>query len=176
MKKLLFLVLLSGFLSPVWAQNIQINHFIVKENLLKDGKLAVIVTDTLDRPTGQINGHYTFSINGFSQMLEFTDGVAVVPLTIEQSTFVYIKHKNEEGTHSQLVYAYKKAGNITPYPINSWWLIVIPLVIIVLILAFRKFIIVGIVLLLIFAYFNYSNGLSIGTFFESVFDWLKGLI
>jgi hypothetical protein len=50
------------------------------------------------------------------------------------------------------------------------------LVIIVLAFAFKKFIYIAIILLLIFIYFNHSNGLNISTFFETTFDYLKNLV
>lgn len=175
MKKLITLLVFAILSVPAMAQLVSINNFLVKENLLKNSKLAIIAADSVNTPLENINGIYTFSISGFSQELEFHDGVAVIPLQIERSTFVYIKHKNELGTHSKLVYVYKKDGMLTPYPISTWWMVVIPLIIIVLALAFRKFIIIAVILLVVFAYFNYSNGLSIPTFFESILDGLKKL-
>lgn len=167
-----FLLLLSytGF-----AQKADINNFIVKESLLKNSKLAIIAADSLDKPQEQINGIYTFSVSGFTQSLKFNDGVAILPLQLERSTFVYIKHINDKGTHSKLVYVYKKDGDLSPYALNSIWLILIPVILIVLALAFRKFIIIAVILFLIFIYFNHSNGLSMPTFFETVFDGLKKL-
>jgi len=94
-------------------------------------------------------------------------------LQLERSSFVYIKHENSNGTHSKLLYVYKKDGSLTPYQISSIWLIIFPVIIIVMIFAFRRFIIIGVILLLVFIYFNHSNGLSVGTFFETIFDTLK---
>lgn len=175
MKKLLLVFLLSGTVFQALAQVVSINNFLVKESLLKNSQLAVIAADSLNQPLSGITGLYTFSISGFSQSLDFKDGVAVIPLQIERSTFVYIKHINESGTHSKLVYVYKKDGTLTPYPISTWWMIAIPVIIVVLALAFRKFILIAIILLLIFGYFNYSNGLNLTTFFETIFDGLKRL-
>ncbi|RYE39727.1 MAG: hypothetical protein EOP48_25415, partial [Sphingobacteriales bacterium] len=146
MKKYLFLLfILAGSLSAN-AQNAAINNFLVKENLLKNDKIAVIAADSVDMPMEEINGTYTFSISGFTQELVFAGGVAVVPLPIEKSTFVYIKHKNDSGTHSKLVYVYKKAGTLFPVVLSTWWLILIPAILVILALAFRKFIIIAIVL------------------------------
>ncbi len=168
-----FFILLISQISL--AQNTAINNFTVKENLLKNSKIAIIAADSLNIPDERINGTYTFSLSGFTQELSFNNGVAVVPMMIEKSTFVYIKHNNEQGTHSKLVYIYKKDNNLSPFTLSGWWLVVIPAIIILLAFMFRKFIIIACILLIIYVYFNYSNGLSIGTFFETLFDGLKNL-
>lgn len=159
-----------------FGQNADINNFLVKESLLKNSKLAIIAADSLDVPLEKINGLYTFSVSGFTQTMDFNSGVAILPLPIDKSTFVYIKHQNDNGTHSKLLYVYKKDGNLNPITISRIFLIIIPLVIIILVFAFKKFIYIGLILLLIFIYFTYSNGLNISTFFETTFDYLKNLI
>jgi len=175
MKKLTFLFLL--FLAGnAFAQTADVNNFLVKESLLKNSKLAIIAADSLDHPLEQINGTYTFSVSGFTQQLTFTDGVAILPLAIDKSTFVYIKHQNDEGTHSKLLYIYKKDGNLNPFTISRIFLIIIPLIILILAFAFKKFIYIAVILLVIFFIFSYSNGLSIGTFFETTFDYLRNLV
>lgn len=175
MKRGLFLIFLClcGFFGA--AQTAAINNFIVKENLLKNNKLAIIAADSLDVPNENINGIYTFSVSGFTQSLKFNDGIAVLPLPIERSTFVYLKHQNDSGTHSKLVYVYKKDADLTPYPINSLWLFIIPIVLVILAFAFRKLIIFAVIIFLVFVYFNHSSGLNLSTFFESIFDALKNL-
>ncbi|WP_199136633.1 hypothetical protein [Pedobacter sp. ASV12] len=175
MKNLLAALLL--FISGTcFAQHTDINNFLVKESLLKNSKLAIIAADSLGNPIENINGVYTFSISGFTQSLSFNGGVAVIPLQIDKSTFVYIKHQNDNGTHSKLLYVYKKDGDLNPFTISRIFLIVIPLIIIILAFAFKRFIYIAIILLLIFFFFSYSNGLNISTFFETTFDYLKNLI
>lgn len=159
-----------------FAQTASINNFLVKENLLKNSKLAIIAADSLNNPNENINGTYTFSVSGFTQVLKFNDGIAVLPLPIDKSTFIYIKHQNDTGTHSKLVYVYKKDTDLSPYTINSLWLFIIPILLIVVAFAFRKLIIFVVIILLVFAYFNHSNGLNLSTFFESIFDGLNNLI
>lgn len=170
---ILFSLCLISFFSS--AQTAAINNFLVKENLLKNNKLAIIAADSLNNPNESINGIYTFSVSGFTQSLKFNDGVAVLPLPIERSTFVYLKHQNDAGTHSKLVYVYKKDTDLSPYTINSLWLFIIPIILILIAFAFRKLIIFVVIVFLIFIYFNHSNGLNLSTFFESVFDGLKNL-
>ena len=175
MKRICLLMLLLGVCTAALAQDSNINNFIVKESLLKNSKLAIIATDSLENPLETINGSYTFTVSGFTQELKFNDGIAILPLQLERSSFVYIKHQNDTGTHSKLLYVYKKDGTLNPYALSSFWLVLFPLIIIFLAFAFRKFIIAAVIILLIFIYFNHSNGLSIGTFFESIFDGLKSI-
>ena len=175
MRQIYLLLLLSVFCSSAFAQKADINNFIVKESLLKNSKLAIIAADSLDNPLEKINGNYTFTVSGFSQPLRFNDGVAILPLQLERSTFVYIKHQNETGTHSKLLYVYKKEGSLNPYTINSMWLILFPVIIVFLAFAFRKFIIAAVIILVIYVYFNHSNGLNLSTFFETIFDGLKAM-
>lgn len=175
MKKLVVALLLF-VTGNCFAQTTNINNFLVKENLLKNGKLAIIAADSLEKPIELVNGTYTFSVNGFTQQLKFNDGIAVLPFGIEKSTFVYLKHENELGTHSKLIYVYKSNEGLNPFKISRLALIIIPLLIIFLIFAFKRFIYIGIILMLLYLYFTMSNGLNIGTFFETTFDYLKNLI
>lgn len=175
MRRIYMLLLLLAFSVSVFAQKAAINNFIVKESLLKNSKLAIIAADSSDNPIEQINGKYTFTVSGFTQPITFNDGIAILPLQLERSAFVYIKHQNDSGTHSKLLYVYKKDGSLNPYTINSMWLIIFPALIVFLAFAFRKFIIIAVVILVIFIYFNHSNGLNLSTFFETIFDGLKAM-
>ncbi|RZK79374.1 MAG: hypothetical protein EOO92_09430 [Pedobacter sp.] len=175
MRLIVFFCLLVSS-STALAQATGINNFIVKENLLKNSKIAIIAADSLENPIEAINGNYTFSVSGFTQELKFNEGVAVLPLPIDKSTFVYIKHENDGGTHSKLLYVYKKDGDLNPITISRVFFIIIPLVIILLAFAFKKFIYMAVVLFLIFFFFSYSNGLNISTYFETIFDYLKNLV
>lgn len=175
MRQMCLLLLFLAFSSFSFAQKAAINNFIVKESLLKNSKLAIIAADSLDNPIEEINGVYTFSVSGFTQPVTFNDGVAILPLQLERSAFVYIKHQNDSGTHSKLLYVYKKEGSLNPYAFSSMWLVIFPAIIVLLAFVFRKLIIIAVIILLIFIYFNHSNGLSLGTFFETIFDGLKGM-
>ena len=167
-----FLLLITG---ASHAQQSDINNFIIKESLLKNSKLAVIAADSVENPLEHINGTYTFSVSGFKQTLKFNDGVAVLPLQLERSSFVYIKHLNDKGTHSKLVFVHKKEGTLTPYVISAIGMILFPLLVIVIAFLFRKLIIIAIIILVVFVYFNHSNGLDLGTLMETLFDSFKML-
>jgi len=157
------------------AKQADINNFIVKESLLKNSKLAIIAADSLETPMEYINGTYTFSVSGFKQSLKFNDGVAILPLQLERSSFVYIKHLNDNGTHSKLVFVHKKEGTLTPYVISAFGIFLFPLILIVIAFLFRKLLIIAIIILLVFIYFNHSNGLDLSTFIETLVDGVKRL-
>jgi hypothetical protein len=154
---------------------IAINNFIVKENLLKNDKIAIIACDANERPLENVTGTFQFSINGFKQALRFNEGVAVSPQQIDKSTFIYLRHENENGTHGKLYYVLKKDMDLKLIKINWVLLVLIPLIVVILATMFRKFILIAAVLLIILFIFNSNNGLKIGTFFETVIDGLRSI-
>jgi hypothetical protein len=158
------------------GQDVAITNFMIKENLLKNNKIAIIATDSLDIPIESLNGTFQFSINGFGQELKFNDGVAVMTQPINKSTFIYLRHENESGTHGKLYYVYQKGDSINPIKISWWVLVIIPLILIVFAALFRKFIVVAVILLIGIFYYNSSQGLKIPTFFDTIFDGIRNLI
>ena len=153
-----------------------LNNFIVKEDLLNNNKIAVIAADSLDKPLEYLSGTFQFSINGFGQELKFNNGVALAQHPIDKSTFIYLRHENESGTHGKLYYVIKKGDYINPIKISWWVLVIVPLILILLATLFRKLIIVAIILLIGIFYYNSSNGLKLPTFIDTVFDGLRNLI
>jgi len=160
----------------ILSQEVVLNNFIVKEDLLKNNKIAIIAADSLDKPIETLSGTFQFSINGFGQELKFNNGVAVAAQPIDKSTFIYLRHENETGTHGKLYYVVRKGDFINPIKISWWVLVIVPLILIILATLFRKFIIIAGILLIFIFYYNSSNGLKLPTFFDTVFDGLKNLI
>lgn len=162
--------------NAIQGENVAINNFIVKENLLKNKKIAIIASDSLDIPIESLSGTFQFSVNGLGQELKFNNGVAILPQPINKSTFIYLRHQNDNGTHGKLYYVYQKGDNISPIKISWWLLVIIPLILILLAALFRKFILVAIIILIGMFYYNSSQGLKIPTFFDTIFDGLRNLI
>jgi len=160
----------------ILSQEVVLNNFIVKEDLIKNNKIAIIAADSLDRPIETLSGTFQFSINGFGQELKFNNGVAVATQPIDKSTFIYLRHENETGTHGKLYYVLRKGDFINPIKISWWVLVIVPLILIILATLFRKFIIIAGILLIFIFYYNSSKGLKLPTFFDTVFDGLKNLI
>jgi hypothetical protein len=175
MKKILLaLCLLTGNFYFATAGAIAINHFVVKENPFARDELAIIATDSLGNIQENVDGHFAFSMNGFQDTLHFDKGTAFYRHKITHSLFLYAKHENETGTHSILYYVYH-SDKLIPIHIPWFLLLAIPCALFIIAYMFKRFIIIAIIIFCIFVYFNYHNGLSIPTFFESIIDGLKGL-
>ena len=176
MKNLLLvicIVLLSaGF---AFADTVTINHFVIKENPFAKDEIAVVATDTANNILENFNGKFAFSMNGFQEPLKFDKGIAFYRHKLDKSSFLYVKHVNDAGTHSILYYVYKGDNKLTPIHISWIVLLAIPLLLVLLGYLFKRFIIIAIIIFCIFLYFNHHSGLSIPTFFESIIDGLKGL-
>lgn len=176
--RFLFYLALSALLSPLFvvAQPVSVKNFIIKENLLKNDKLAVIAADSGENPDEKVNGTFLFSINGFKQDLKFNDGVAIAPQQIDKSTFVYLKHKNDSTTIAKLYYVLKKERGLSMFKINWIMLLLIPVVLVILASIFRKFIVFAAIILIGMFLFNSGNGLSISNFIDTIIEGLKSLI
>lgn len=176
MKKILFVIFsLLGVNSFVFADTIAINHFIVKENPFAKDEIAVIATDSLNNIQEKVNGMFSFSVNGFHEELKFDNGTAFYRHKLDRSSFLYLKHVNDNGTHSILYYIYKHDSKLDAFHISWILLLAIPLGLILLAYLFKRFIIIAVVIFCVFFYFNHHNGLTMPTFFESIIDGLKGM-
>jgi len=158
-----------------FAQEMTIDNFIIRENILKNDKLDIIATDVNGIPLTNINGTFSFSVNGFKEELKFVNGEATSSSQVDRSTFVYLKHKNDNGTHAMLYYVIKRDSGLSPVKINWFIMLLIPLSLIVLGMMFRKFILIAIILLAALFFFNNSKGLDISTFFETVYNGLMAM-
>lgn len=158
-----------------FAQQQSVDNFIVRENILKNEKLDVIATDANETPLTSVNGTFSFSINGFKEELKFVNGEATSSRQVDRSTFVYLKHKNDNGTHAKLYYVIKRERGLSPVKINWFIMLLIPVSLIVLGMMFRKFILIAVILLAVMFFFNNSKGLSISTFFETVYNGLMAM-
>lgn len=166
------MVLSAGFVS---ADTININHFAIKENPFAKNELAIVAVDTAHNILENVNGLFSFTVNGFQEPLTFNKGTAFYRHKLDKSSFLYVKHVNDAGTHSILYYVYKSDDKLTPIHISWIVLLSIPVLLVLLGYLFKRFIIIAIIIFLIFLYFNHHAGLSVPTFFESIIDGLKGM-
>lgn len=176
MKKIFFVFFLSIFLSSfAFADTISINHFVIKENPFAKDEIAVVASDSLNNISENVSGVFNFTINGFNEALTFDKGTAFYRHKLERSSFLYVKHVNDSGTHSILYYIYKQDSKITPIHISWILLLAIPIALVLIAYIFKRFVIIALILFCVFLYFNHHNGLTVPTFFESIIDGLKGL-
>ncbi len=161
--------------SLVFADKVTIDHFTIAKSTNADNEFAVKATDTAGNVINDINGQFAFSVNGFEENLVFKQGIANDHHQISNSSFIYIKHENENGTHATLYYIYRSGSFFIPIHISWIYLIAIPILLIAIGYIFKKLIILAVIIFIIFVYFNYHHGLGAGTFFESIIDGLKGL-
>ena len=176
MKKGLFLlIILSGLFKLSFADSVSISHFMVKANPFAKNEIAIVATDTANNINENVSGTFTFTVNGFDHQLLFDKGTAFYHHKLEKSTFLYVKHEDDKGTHSILYYVYKSGDDLHPMHISWMVLLIIPVMLVVLAYLFKRFIIIAVIIFIIFLYFNHHNGLSVPTFFESIIDGLKGM-
>lgn len=176
MRKLLFslyLILLSAGLAL--ADTVTIQHFAIKENPFAKDEIAIVATDTASNILENVNGKFAFTVNGFDEQLRFQKGTAFYRHKLDKSSFLYVKHINDSGSHSMLYYVYKADDKLVPIRISWMVLLIIPVLLILLAYLFKRFIIIAVIIFVIFLYFNHHAGLSIPTFFESIIDGLKGM-
>lgn len=173
----LFPYLLIGlsYVAAAEAKQFRIENFLVKENLIKNNKLAIIACDSNETPLDKINGVFAFTVNGFKQTLTFHDGVAIAPQEIDKSSFVFIKHQNQEGTHSKLYYVYKNDDGLKPLKINWVALLIVPFLILIIASIYKRLLFIAILALIALTYFNYSKGLSFEGIFETIQHGLRNI-
>jgi hypothetical protein len=176
MKKIILIISLSILSATfAFADKVSINHFAIKENPFAQNEIAISAVDTAHNVLENVNGVFSFTVNGFAEDLKFDKGTAFYHHKLDKSSFLYVKHVNDNGTHAILYYVYKGDHTLTPIHISWIVLLAIPIILIVLGYMFKKFIIIAAVIFVIFIFFNYHNGLGAGTFFESIIDGLKSI-
>jgi hypothetical protein len=169
------LILVSAGFALADTVTMAINHFAVKENPFAKDEVAVVAVDTAGNILENVNGVFNFTMNGFQEELNFDKGTAFYHHKIDRSTFLYAKHQDDKGTHGILYYIYDHNDKLTPLHISWVLLLAIPCGLFLLAYMFKRFIIIAIIIFAIFMFFNYHNGLSIPTFFESIIDGLKNI-
>ncbi len=169
---LLLFLLAPGFAK---AAEVHLDQFILKENPFAKDEVAVVACDSAGNTQENINGLFSFTVNGFHEELKFENGTAFYHHKLEKSSFLYLKHRDDFSSHASLFYIYKHDSKLDPYKISWKLLIAIPIILILLGYMFKRFIIIAVVLFCFFSYFNYHGGMSLTTFFETIFDGLKNV-
>jgi hypothetical protein len=150
-------------------------NFAVRENLMKNQQIAIIAVDKRDVPDQSVNGTFHFRVNGFARELEFHEGIAVVKERIERSTFIYLNYDGPGENLSKLYFVRVSDGDLSPVSISWIALLLVPALLILVAVMFRKLILYAIILLAILFYFNSSHGLDLPTFFRTVTDGISSV-
>ncbi len=176
MKKIFFVVLFTFAASTsLFADTISINRFIIKENPFAEREVAIVAVDSLDNIRENVDGIFSFTVNGFEEQMRFEKGTAFYHRKLDKSSFFYVKHVNDNGTHAMLYYIYKQDGGLKPIKVSWILLLAIPLGLVLLGYMFKRLIAIILIVFCIFLFFNYQNGLGISTFLESIVNGLRGL-
>lgn len=162
--------------AQVSADDMMVIHdFDVREHMLKNGKLAIVALDTAGIPQERVDGSYQFVVNGFQQSIRFNEGIGVAAQPIESSTFVFVKHKNHTGSVGKLFYVSKKENDLKIYPVNWYYLILIPLVILIIAYLFKRLLILALIVLAGWFIFNYNKGLDFGNLLDTIVHGIRGI-
>ncbi len=167
---ILLLLMICAFAQ---AAEVHIKQFMLKENPFAKDEVAIVATDSAGTIQENINGLFSFTINGFHEELKFENGTAFYHHKLDKSSFLYLKHQDDFSSHASLFYIFKHDSKLDPYKISWKLLVAVPLILILLGYMFKRFLIIAVVLFIFFSYFNYHGGMSLSTFFETIFDGLK---
>lgn len=176
--RLITFLLFGLYLAPVFATNspLEIKDFETKQYITDNGKLAIIVLDSLKNVDESINGTFRFLINSFSHDLRFNDGVSVIPQVVESSTFILLKHQSQSSSIGKYYYILKKGNKLKTIEINGLTLLLIPVVLLFIAYIFKRFLLTFVIIGLCFAYFYFSKGLDFGQLLESVILSIQKLL
>ncbi len=142
----------------------------IKSRFLDKSNLTIIAKDSIGREENGINGIYPIEINGFEYRLFFIFGKASFPGKLRNSTLVSLKALDETVTQPSFYLLIRWPTGIYPQKVSVFWLIGIPLVILILCFLFRKLILVfGVVLIL---FFIFNKGVDPIHLFHSIYDWI----
>ena len=120
--------------------------------------LAIQAIDKDGDVDTQIEGNYTFVINGFIEKVNFNNGVGKLNSNFSSSEVFYIKHELKSNTLRHLYYAV----NGWTIPIPFWVLLIIPVLFIVLAMFVKR--ILFLLMLIGFVLFFVLQGLDFGAF------------
>lgn len=124
--------------------------------------LSVEAIDKEGQVDANIEGIYTFVINGYIEKLKFTKGVAEISSNFKDSEVFYIKHERQSDTLRHLFYT---VGSWT-IPIPLWLFILVPVVIILFALFIKR--ILFALLLIGFILFFVLQGMDFSAFLNLV--------
>ncbi len=131
------------------------NGLVVKA-IDKEGKIDI-----------NIEGIYTFVINGYIEKIKFSKGVAPISANFQSSEVFYIKHERQLNTLRHLFYS---IGSLTVL-IPLWLFILVPVLILLLAMFIKR--LLFLLIFVAFIVFFLMQGLDFSTFINLVKDALQ---
>ena len=124
--------------------------------------LRMVAIDKEGNIDQNIEGIYTFVINGYIEKLKFEKGEASISSNFSSSEVFYVKHERELNTLRHLFYT---AGTLT-IRIPLWLFILVPVLIVLLAIFIKR--ILFLLLLVGFVLFFLMQGLDVSAFFNLI--------
>lgn len=151
-----------------------IHDYRLSPALFENNSIHIQAIDETGNEDSRIKGHYPFIVNGFEKRLLFIDGKAAYPDNLKGSAFLYMKYENPEKPVPRLFFVYRSDAGLVPVKISLFWLLAIPLGLVVLSFLFRRLIIIAVILIVLFFVFN--KGLSVSRYAGALSDWVQSHI
>ncbi len=161
MKKYLFSLFILFSTANLFANEKSIKDFkLVTEN----NQLNIRILDEEGKVQKDINENILFVFNGFEVLLRFSNGEAVYPPKLKESTLTFIKVNGI----SKIYVLFLKDSFSRAYEIPRWWLFLIPILVLILCFLFRKLLYVAIGILIIMVLLGKTDVLK--TWFQVIID------
>lgn len=155
---------------PVEHKNHKIYELKVKTTFLDNSNLTLVALDSLDHEDKSINGKYTIDIKGTEYNQIFLLGRSQFPLSQKKSTFISLKPITESGAKPNFYFLFRSGFGIYPQIIPFYWIIGVPLGMVLLGYMFRRLILIIVILVILFFLFN--KGLDPLHFAKGIYDWV----
>lgn len=162
---LFILVNLGGSMAKV-----PIHDFKLSPALFENNSIHITALNKAGDEDILVNGRYNFSVNGFEKRLLFLGGSAEYPDNLTSSTFLYMKCGPVDRPVSRLFYVYRTGSGLAPFKISLFWLLVIPVILILGSFVFKRLIFLAFIVIVLFFLFN--KGLSVKSYLSAVKDWV----
>lgn len=165
---LLFFIICS--VSGTASARVRIHDFKLSPALFENNSIHIKALDEAGDEDISVNGRYSFTVNGFEKSLLFIAGNAAYPDNLKSSTFLYMKVGSVEKPVSRLFYVYRSDAGLVPFKISLFWLILIPVLLIMGSFVFKRLIVL--VIIIFFLFFLFNKGLSVSGYIGAVKDWI----
>ena len=147
----------------------EVYEYKVKTNFFDASNVHLLAVDSLGVELKSWNGVHPVEINGFEYPLFFLLGHSQIPGKLKKSAFITLKPVSDRRTQPSFYLLFRWGEGIYPQYVSGFWMIGIPIGILILLYFFRKLIIwVEIILVVMVIYFHPSNP---WVFIKELWEW-----